>query len=455
MSLNDFSTITVSASGPALTQVGFGTLLILAYHTNTPERTKVYERDTFQSALVTDGFATNSAAYKAISKAFSQNPSMPSLKLGRADNAATVTYRLTPVTANGLVYSIELELEGEDPVTISFTSSGSATADEICDGLQAAIELVNGTGEPLDGVTVTPSGGTATYIDVIAPEGVALWARDWRHDRIAFKDVTANPGIAADIATIRLADDDWYGFGLADTNSVAAALVAAGEIEATRKLFFTNTSDTNAYDLGTTSDIQSEIAADSDVRTLALFDLDETDGFSGIAALSNLLPFDPGTGPFAGGVLNGRTLGGVSADALTPTQKANLITKGYTVNIETAGRAHALGGKAGSGEWIDKTRFVDWFVTRLQEDLAAMQLDNRRVPYDARGVTMVEGVLRGRLAIGLASGGITPGSESVSVPPVENSSTNDRAARVYNGSKIAFKYAGAIQNVGVSITITD
>jgi hypothetical protein len=159
-------------------------------------------------------------------------------------------------------------------------------------------------------------------------------------------------------------------------------------------------------------------------------------------------------------VLNGRTLGGVTADSLTPTQHDNLRTKGYSIYITTAGINHVLGGESGSGEWIDFTRFVDWFVTRLQESLAALQFNNRRVPYDSRGISQVESVLRAMLATGLASGGIAPkdanGNEpSVSVPDLSQTTSQDRAARTLNGCKIAFEYAGAIQKVGVLITVTE
>jgi hypothetical protein len=456
MTLADFSTITVSATAPALTQVGFGTLGILAYHTHNTDLTRTY---TELDQMVTDGFATNSAAYKAAKQAASQTPRVEKWKILRAEHAATVTVKLFPTVTNTTEYAITLELEGHSPVLITYTSDSSATATEITAGLKAAIDLVNSTGLALDGVTATQT-DTNTKLQIVAPTGKALWFSGWRNDRMSFIDLTADPGIAADIATVRAVDDDWYGFGLADTNSVAAVTVAAGEIETMRKVAGFNTSDTNAYDLSTTSDVGSVLATNSRVRSFALFDLDRTDGFSGIASLGNLFPFDPGTGPYAGGVLNGRTLGGVTADSLTPTQHDNLRTKGYSIYITTAGINHVLGGESGSGEWIDFTRFVDWFVTRLQESLAALQFNNRRVPYDSRGISQVESVLRAMLATGLASGGIAPkdanGNEpSVSVPDLSQTTSQDRAARTLNGCKIAFEYAGAIQKVGVLITVTE
>lgn len=458
MSLNDFSTITVSANAPALTQVGFGTLGILAYHTHNTDIARTY---TDLDQLVTDGFATNSSAYKAAQKAFSQNPRVDKVKILRASNPATVTVKLFPTVANATLYSITLEREGKSAVVISYTSDADATATEITAGLKAAIDALNSTGLALDGVTATQT-DTNTKLQIAAPSGVALWFSAWRNDRMTFSDLTADPGIAADIAAIRAVDDDWYGFGLADTNSVAAVTVAAAQIETMRKIAGFNTSDTNAYDLVTTTDMGSVLATAAYARSFALFDLDRTDGFSGIASLANLFPFDPGTGPYAGGVLNGRTLGGVTADSLTPTQHDNLRTKGYSIYITTAGINHVLGGESGSGEWIDFTRFVDWFVTRFQESLAALQFNNRRVPFDARGISLVESVCRAMIAAGLASGGIAPlDAEGVSpydrivLPKLSDTTSQDRAARVLNGVQIGFEYEGAIQKAGVTVTVTE
>jgi hypothetical protein len=461
MSLNDFSTITVSTSAPSLTQVGFGTLGIMSYHTNYTDHTRVYDRASWNTQMVTDGFATNGAAYVAMQVAFSQNPSVQKVKLLRAEHEATVTVKFFPTVANSTEYAATLELEGKSPVTISYTSDSSATAAEITAGLKAAIDALNSTGEALDGVTATQT-DTNTKLQVAAPAGMALWFSGWRNDRMTFIDLTADPGIAADIAAVRAVDDDWYAFGLADTNSVAASTVAAAQIEAMTKIFGTNTSDTNAYDLATTTDIGSVLASNSYQRSFALFDLDTTKGFSGIASCANLLPFDPGTGPFAGGVLNGRTLGGVTADALTPTQHDNLRTKGYSIYITTAGINHVLGGEAGSGEWIDFTRFVDWFTTRLQERLAQLQFNNRRIPFTDRGISQVYSVLRGMIASGLASGGIAEKNvdgispyDQITVPALADTTVQDRGDRVLNGCALAFEYSGAIQKVGVSVTITE
>ena len=447
MSLNDFSTITVSSNAPALTRVGFGTMGILAYHNKYGDRVRTYERASYDSQLTTEGFTSQSAAWRAMQKAFSQSPSVQSVKLLRSTTAAVVSYRVIPIAEDAVEYAITVEVEGETAAEATFTSPGSATVADICEGLKTAIDTLS-----LTGVTATDN---TTSLDIETTSGTSLYISNWRSDRLTVEDRTPDPDIADELAAIRLLDDDWYALGLADTNSVAACSAAAGAIESMTKIFGGNTSDSNAYDSGETSDLASVFGTNAYSRSLPLFDLDTTGGFSGIAAIANLLPFDPGEGPFAGGVLNGRTLGDVTADALNPTQKGNLQDKGYSINITTANVNHVLGGQTGSGEWIDFVRFVDWFTIRLQEDLAQMQLNNRRIPYDARGLSMIESVLRARLAAGLASGGIVPGSETIELPDLSLVTPTDRGNRVLNGCKVGFQYSGAIQKVGVLVTITE
>lgn len=453
MALSDFSNIVVSGDGAALTQVGFGTLLLCAYHTHGSERTKAF---TSLTEMADDGFDTDEPAYLMAQVAFSQSPRPTQVKIGRLANAPVQTVRLTPLAANSTAYEITVECEDQDPVTVTYTSDASATVDEICDGLQAAIAAA---GAPLAAITVTPVGGaTATALDLSLAAGAVAYFSDWDVTRINLEDRTPDPGIAADLDAIRAYDADWYGFAVS-VNSKAIAEEAADWAETQDVIFACNTSDWTAHTNGNTTDIQSILDAKSYARTICYFDLDDTAGYSGVAGLAERLPFDPGSPPDAGGVFHARTLRGVTADPLTPTQKNVLLAKGYTVNVTTSTRNHTLGGKAAGGEFLDYTRFVDWFRIRLQEKLAALFMNNGRVPYDERGITMIESVCQAQLREGLASGGISQfdangNPPKVTVPTLAQTAQNDRAARVLRNVLIEFKYAGAIHTVDpVRITV--
>lgn len=137
MSLNDFSHVVSTGDGPALTQVGFGTLLCAVYHNMYADMTRTYEQTTDVSS---DGFSTTSAAYRMVQRAFQQSPRPEKVKLGRLLHAPTHTYRVTPVVSNSTEYQLTVSIEGRPDILVDVTSDGTATADEICDAIQAQIE---------------------------------------------------------------------------------------------------------------------------------------------------------------------------------------------------------------------------------------------------------------------------------------------------------------------------
>jgi hypothetical protein len=452
MSLSDFSSVTVTGDGPALTQVGFGTLLLAAYHTHNTDRTRVY---TSLTEMVADSFTTDEAAYLMAQVAFSQSPRVPNVKVGRLANAPVPSIRLTPTAVNSATYSITIKVSGDDEATASYTADSATTVGEICDGLVAAITTLALTGVTATLVGTTPDG---TNVDVTATAGLLLTMSDWDRALLSVEDKTPDPGIAADLAAIRLADADWYGLAVSH-NSEAICEEAADWAETEDVIFACNTSDDAALDTGVSTDIQSVLKAKSYIRTICGFDEDDMGGYMGAGMLAERLPFDPGLPPYAGGTFNAKTLAGVTADTLTPTQKAALTTKGYTVYITTADVSHTLGGKSASGEWLDKTRFVDWYRIRQQELLAQVQLNNDRVPYDERGISLLEAACRAQLKAGLASGGISPTDENGNPPSVvmkalADTTSIERGARTYGAIQIAWKYAGAIHNTTVQITVT-
>lgn len=458
MPLNDFSNVQVTGNGPTLSQVGFGTLLCAAYFPTArfPERTRTY---TALSQLASDGFLSTDPAYRMVQRVFQQNPKVGSVKLGRLANASTMLYRITPLAVNSAVYELTIEQCGKAKTTVSYTADGNATVDEICDGLQAAIEALDDSGEPFEGLTVTPDNATATYIQITAAAGVVFYLSGWRSDRLKVEDRTPDAGIAADLDAIRNYDDDWYGLAT-DQNGRLTSEEAADWAETQLVVYGTNTSDWLAYDNASTTDIQSVLAAKSYIRTIVGFDNTTTDGYFGAGMLAERFPSDPGRGPGAGGTFHGKTIAGVSSNTLTPTEKGVLETKGYTIYVTTAKRAHTLGGKSPSGEFLDKTRFVDWFVTRTQEGIAQVILDAERVPFTDGGISQIESVGRSMLDQGITAGGIMlvdPNGEApkLVMPKLSDISDADRGNRLLGGDgmQISFYYTGAIHKANVSIAV--
>jgi hypothetical protein len=532
MSLDDFSTVTATGDGPALTQVGFGTLGCAVYHDKSADLSIVCTATTDVTAL---GFSTTSAAYRMVQRAFQQSPRPKSVKLLKLASPPSTIIRLTPLALSSAEYEFTLMIEGRPDLDVSITSDGSATVDEICDALQTAIEaatkgVTQGTstssvlvgtgsktfttqagldlrpGQPIvatsvlgsdtmtgtvtsysgttlvinvasvtgsgtdtdwtftvDYLTVTPSGGTATHLDLSAEAGRYFWLKGWRHDRIEVEDRTVDPGMVADLDAIRLADADWYGLAVA-THSVDAQEAAAGWAEAQKVQFFSFTADTKALDSGDLTDIASVLGTLSYKRTMCYFSLSDMAAFTDVAAPAERFPFDPGTGPDAGGTFDAKTLTGVPADALTPTQKNTLKVKKYNVYITTADINHTLYGWTPEGTFGDQVRFEDWFNTRLQEKLFAAKKNVGRLPMSKIGLAALEACTRAQFAEGIASGGIDPGDGTttnpgpqLTVPTVSDISSNDRAARHVGGGGLLarYRYTGAINTEDVTVIVTN
>lgn len=356
------------------------------------------------------------------------------------------TIRLTPTALNNTVYSVEFYCQGFTGASgiAEYTSDASATVDEICDGLQAAILALG-----LPGATVVPSGGTATYIDVCMTSGRLLFMNDWDDTRLSIEDRTQDPGIAADLAVLRLADSDWYGLAI-DCNASDVIEEAADWAETELLMFGYNNSDTAAGTSGTT-DIFSVLKGKAYARSIGIFNGNDTGAYGGVRMLAERFPHDPGARG-AGGTFHAKTLRGQTADTLTSTQKTQLRAKNAVVYIVTAGRSHTLDGKTASGEFADKTRFLDWFTIRLQERIAQVELDNDVVPYDETGLAMFRSACEAQLAAGRKTGGIAAtdadgNPPTVTVPALADTEEIDRAARVLRDIEISFRLAGAIHMV--------
>jgi hypothetical protein len=319
------------------------------------------------------------------------------------------------------------------------------------DGLQAAIIAA-----ALPGVSVVPSGGTATYIDILCTSGRLVFVKNWDRTRCLFEDRTQDPGIATDLAAIRAADDDWY--GLAISHNANDILEEAADYAETQLMMFGyNTSD---YTVSTSvaGSIGLVLQGKSYARSIGTFDGNDTGSYGGVCALAERFPHDPGARG-AGGTFHAKTHRGRTPDILTSSEKTAVRAANLMPYISTAGRAHTLDGKTASGEFADKTRFLDWFVTRLQERLATVQLDNDVVPFDERGLALERNACLAMVSAGLKTGGISAtdadgNPPGVEVPELGDTDAVDRAARVLRNVVISFKLAGAIHVVDpVNVTV--
>jgi hypothetical protein len=187
MSLNDIATVNISGDAPALTQVGFGTPLILGYHTRwTDQLVKEYEET---SDLTADGFEATDPEYLAFVAIKAQAISPPTVKIGRLTVPFVQVQHLIPAAgpAEGDVYEFTLYSE-EDTLEVSYTAGAAPTVQSVCEAIVALITGVD---------TCTPTEDN-TKVILTSASGKIVYVKDWSSN-LSYIDVTPNP--ATSIAT--------------------------------------------------------------------------------------------------------------------------------------------------------------------------------------------------------------------------------------------------------------
>lgn len=425
MSLNDIVNVVITSEIAQVTRQGFGVPLILTPHTEFAERVRVY---TSLAGLVSDGFGSTTPAYKAAAALFSQSPRPPRVKVGRRANLPTHKFTLTPVAKNTHVYRVTIS-----GVTFSYTSDADATATEIVTGLSAAINHES------TGSSDAAATGTTTLI--LTADSAGLWL-DLVADAADFGIACdhADAGIAADLTAVALEDDDWYGL-VTTFNSAAEIAAAAAWVETKTKLYAAASSDTGIIGSGT-SDVATTLKTAAYARTAAFYH-PQNGVFADAAWLGRCLPLTPGSETW-----KFKTLAGVPAVALTPTQRTNAKGKRAAVYTTIGGINMAEEGVTASGEYIDVVRFRDWLGSRMQEDVFALLARSSKVPFTDSGIAGIESVVRGVLDEGVKAGGLSPSPEpTVSAPLASAVSSSDRAARTLPGVQWSARLAGAVHIV--------
>ena len=91
-----------------------------------------------------------------------------------------------------------------------------------------------------------------------------------------------------------------------------------------------------------------------------------------------------------------------------PATGLNAAAGGFlNTYVCTAGQNYTVEGVATDGTFIDTITFNDWLVATMQQNVLAVYLNNKVVPYDETGINLLIGAVVQTLAQGLASGALT------------------------------------------------
>ncbi len=264
------------------------------------------------------------------------------------------------------------------------------------------------------------------------------------------EDITADPGIATDLAAIEAVDPTgWYGFAL-DSNSAAEVLAAETWVQAEEKVGSFNNSDSEIVDIATVDDLFSNSQAAAYTHSHLLYSQRVLLSYSGVAILGVMLPTDPGTSTWAL-----KTLVGVTVDPIKDAHEVIVRGKGGNTYSEVAGLNITYEGLSPGGEFLDTVRFLHFLKANLQIDIFAALAANPKIPYTNIGIAIITGVIGARLNANVetettARGLARKPAPSVQAPREEDVLQADKVARLLQNVTFDGKLAGAIHSVSVT-----
>lgn len=424
MSLDQIVDVQITLGSKSVTRAGFGTPLVLGPNADFGgDLVRTYTN----LPAVAEDFETTDDEYKWAQRLFSQEKKPKQILIGKRSATVAQVETLTPTVQNSTLYRVSI-----NGVDYEFTSDSDATASEIVAGLLA---LING-----DANAKMTASGTTTLILTADNAGEANTVS--ASANLAIVHTTPNHGVVEDIQAIQQVNDDWYCLILTSRENFEI-LQAAAYIEALRKIFIAASDDASVKTASTT-DLGSQLKQKTYKRTALLWSGDEESG-PDAAWAGRKLPTDPGSEQW-----RYASLSGITPDVLTGTEQANLNGKNVNHYTTVGGVGIVQKGKMASGQWIDVTRFLDWFTARVQEGIYALLVSVEKVPYTDGGVTSLEAIVRAKIEEGIRVGGISREDgytvTSLKVADVDPQLRNDR---IFPDIEFEFRLAGAIGEVTV------
>jgi len=451
MSLSDIVNVSITRETVSVSQVGFGTPLILGPNANFNARVQ-YFSDLLSLADALVG-GTSNPEYQAGAAAFAQNPHPERVAVGHVigqkvitDDAGTYTAGNVKATVNGSL--IDESYDTDKDTTLTNLAASIQALDDVSTAVYTSgshtIIITPVSGKVL-AVSVDVTGITGTMTMVVSAVG------------------TESLDDALD--DIRIESDDWY--GLVITSRVLQDQKDVADwTEVNDKIFGCASSDANIIDQAVgvdTTTIVYYLKSNALVRSFAFYhqtaDGSSNDDYIESALFGKILPFDPGsyTAMF-------KTLAAVAVSTLSTTQSKNARDKNCNVYELIGGVNITREGKVGEGEYIDIIIFIDWLKARITENVYSLLVNQKKVPYTSAGIVAIESRINQVLKTGQNRNGISPehydeqdaqdGGFFTEVPAISDISPTDKANRILNDVKFTAWLAGAIHAVVIKGIVT-
>lgn len=512
-SLNDIANITILTAAAQVSRKGFGTALIFGGAAAAKYESALTTLYASPDEMIAKGYLATDPEYLAAVALKAQTPCPVNFKIGKRSNLPTQAITVTPTAKNLTAYSAVV-----DGLTATYTSDASGTVAEIVTGLKAAIDalapsawvknhaytkgdkvsqsgrrytcITTGTSENSDsggptkagndvrskdttdgsahwkfvGIVPTVTDGT-TYLGVASPiagEYFDFVVADF--NLLRAQQSHADNAAATDLASIALADSDWYALvdcfpsfiagGNGQTPAVVAWVESAGKIHG-----FSATD--GGIPSAATDDVMTWLMAAGYTRTFGMFHPDASQFFDA-AWFGARLPLDPGSETWAY-----CKLAGITAVQMTPAQQnyctgaaatAYATGKACNIYVVIGGIAATWPGLVGAREFIDKVRGIDALKDEAQVDvyerIVSASSAGSKIPFTDAGISVIKAALAKALKKFSDLGFLTPGSTFVTAPAAADVASLDKQARVLTGVKAGGTIAGAVHELVATITLT-
>jgi hypothetical protein len=437
--LDTIVNVNITADSTSVSQAGFGTPLVLSYHTVFADRYKIY---TSLAEMSEDGFATYDHAYRMAKAAFDQDPTVEQVVVGRLPAAPSFATRLTMTSA---VQGVHIKFKVIQPATgtvtqIDYTIGASETTTTVA----TAVELLT---EAVTGVDSTSSTSTVTLTPTVAGRRVFVYDLE----NCTVLETTADAGYDTELTALELEPDLDFYFITTDSSSTANVADVAAWTLSRKKLYFAALQNSGLLD--NTDTVASDLLALANDRTVILYSKNAHE-FADVAWTAVIGCQTPGSITAAL-----KTLIGVTVSSLNTTQKTNLENDNVNHYMAVKNRKVTRKGKVVGGEWIDIRHGIDALEARIQETVFDLLADSSKVPFTEAGFQLISAAIEAACQAFVGTdnepGMLVAGSIKVIMPKLSTISDTDKNNRELKGVRFSALLSGAIHYVEIRGTLTN
>lgn len=437
MALSEIVTTTIQVGTVNPARAGFGTPLILAYHTAwATDEVRTY---TTFSGVSTD-FASTHPVYLMARKIFQQSPRPTRVKVGRLPIPGTGQVTICDLTDYDLASTITGTVTSPDGTTTSISVAFSIDLLTTVGNLQAALNAISG----LTAVASSPT------ITCTADNPGEMFFFEFTTQGVDVYDDTLTWGYDTRLDNVLLNDPDFYAVLVENNSPDNMAEVAAWASTNDRIAFFgpqfTKPSLFGASIFTVAADHTALMANDS---AAGLFTKEPRSTFKECAWAGKGLPTNPGSITWAF-----MRLDSTGADSYNATERTTIESANVSGNHFVAEAAIGITrpGEMFGGEFIDVVRGIDWLEARLQERLFVLLVNEPKVPYTNEGLGQIEAEIRAQLTEAVERGVLDLGW-TVTRLDVSEQASADRAARIARGFEFEARLQGAVHQITLSGTV--